>query len=149
MSGALTYKRRGYIPPDSSLHYHVICRFHYNPGSDNFGAFRTTEHVSGDFYWQVLDATIRKVIVAGEICHGFKDPRYACQRVIMTLPLPFHPLERITMHFFTDFQESIYSGFTSRVLIIDQMPMRLVNVLCQQDIHSAEIASMYFKCVIC
>jgi hypothetical protein len=58
ISGALTYEGRIYVPADASLRNKVISLFHDNPESGHFGALRTAELVSIDFYWPVLDAAI-------------------------------------------------------------------------------------------
>jgi hypothetical protein len=58
ISGAVTFEGRIYIPADASLSDKVISLFHDNPESGHFGALRTAEPVSIDFYWPVLDAAM-------------------------------------------------------------------------------------------
>jgi len=50
ISGALTYEGRIYVPADNALRSQVISLFHDNPESGHFGALRTAEPVSRDFY---------------------------------------------------------------------------------------------------
>jgi hypothetical protein len=55
IAGVLTYEGRIYIPVTDSLCGKVICLFHDNPESGHFGALKTTQLVSRDFYWPVMD----------------------------------------------------------------------------------------------
>jgi len=119
ISGALTYEGRIYVPADASLLNNVISIFHDNPESGHFGALRTAELVSRDFYWPMLDAAIRKFIACCEVCHRIKAPRHARHGVNMPLPPPLHPWEGITMDFVTDHPESTNSGFTGIAVIVD------------------------------
>ena len=59
ISGALTYEGRIYMPADNGLRREVISHFNGNPGSSHFGAVRTPELESRDFYWPSMDATIQ------------------------------------------------------------------------------------------
>jgi hypothetical protein len=59
VAGVLTYERRIYLPAVDSLRGKVISLFHDNPESGHFGALKTTELVSRDFYWPVMDSRVR------------------------------------------------------------------------------------------
>jgi len=67
VTGALTYEGRIYVP--EPLRSKVISLFHDNPESGHFGALRTAELVSRDFYWPAIDATVRKYVAGCEVCH--------------------------------------------------------------------------------
>jgi len=58
VAGALTYEGRIYVP--EALQSKVISLFHDNPESGHFGALKTAELVSRDFYWPAMDTTVRK-----------------------------------------------------------------------------------------
>jgi len=149
ISGALTYEGRIYVPADASLRNKVISLFHDNPESGHFGALRTAELISRDFYWPALDATIRKFIAGCEICHRIKAPRHARHGVNMPLPPPLHPWEGITMDFVTDLPESTDSGFTGIAVIVDRPTKMAIYLPCRKDIDSPELARMFFEHVIC
>jgi hypothetical protein len=68
-TGVLTYEGRIYVPKDDLLCNKVISVFHDNPESGHFGALKTGELLSRDFYWPVLDATVRKYIANCKLCH--------------------------------------------------------------------------------
>jgi hypothetical protein len=73
-TGVLTYEGRIYVPKDDLLRNKVISLFHDNPESGHFGALKTAELVSRDFYWPAMDATVRKYIAGCELCHRIKAP---------------------------------------------------------------------------
>ena len=56
VTGALTYEGRIYVP--EPLRSKVISLFHDNPESGHFGALRTAELESRDYYWPAMDATV-------------------------------------------------------------------------------------------
>ena len=58
ISGALTYEGRIYVPADDVLRSQVISLFHDYPECGHFGALRTADLVSRDFYWPAMDATV-------------------------------------------------------------------------------------------
>ena len=126
ISVVLTYEGRIYVPVDASLRNKVIRLFHDNPECGHFGALRTAELVSRDFYWPVLDAAIRKFIAGCEVCHRIKALRNARHGVNMPLPPPLHPWEGITMDFVTDLPESINSGFTGIAVIVDRLTKMVI-----------------------
>jgi len=147
--GALIYEGRRYIPADALLRNKVICLFHDNPESDHFGALRTAELVSRDFYWHPIDATIRKFIAGCEVCHRIKAPCHACHGVNMPLLLPSIPWQEITMDFVMDLPESTASGYTGIAVIVNRLTKMEIYLPFQKDIDSPELARMIFKHVIC
>ena len=149
ISGALTYEGSIYVPADASLRNKVISLFHDNPQSGHFGALRTAELISRDFYWPVLDAAIRKFIAGCEICHRIKALRHAHHGVNMPLPPPLHPWQGITMDFVTDLPESTNSGFTGIAVIVDRLTNMVIYLPCREDIDSPELSRMFFEHVIC
>jgi len=60
IAGALTFERTIYVP--ETLRNQVISLFHDNPESGHFGAHRTAELVSRDFYRLGLNTTVRKYV---------------------------------------------------------------------------------------
>jgi len=69
VAGVLTYKGRLYVPAVDSLRGKVMSLFHDNPESGHFGALITTELVSRDFYWPVMDSRVHKYVSGSEVCH--------------------------------------------------------------------------------
>jgi len=67
VSGALTYEGRIYIP--EPLRSTVVSLFPDNSESGHFGALRTAEFVSRDFYWPAMDTTVRKYVAGCDVCH--------------------------------------------------------------------------------
>jgi hypothetical protein len=56
VSGNLTDEVRIYVPVP--FYSKVISLVHDNPESGHFGALRTAELISSDFYWPDMDATV-------------------------------------------------------------------------------------------
>jgi len=149
ISGALTYEARIYVPEDDSLHGKVISLFHHNPESGHFGALKTAELASRDFYWPTLDATVRKYIAGCELCHRIKAPRHARHRVNMPFVPPSWPWEGRTMDFVTDSPESTASEYTGILVIVDRLTKMVIYLPCRQDIDSPELARLFFEHVLC
>jgi len=85
VAGVLTYKGRIYCPAVNSLCGKVISLFHDNPESGHFRALKTTQLVSRDFYWQVMDSHVRMYVSGCEVCHRIKAPRHARHGINMPL----------------------------------------------------------------
>jgi len=62
VAGVFTNEGRIYVPTTDSLRGTVISLFHDNPKSGHFGALKTTELVSRDFYWPAMDSRVRKYV---------------------------------------------------------------------------------------
>ena len=147
VSGALTYTGRIYIP--EPLRSKVISLFHDNPESGNFGALRTTELVSRDFYWPAMDATVRKYVARCEVCHRIKAPRHVRHGTNMPLPPPHRPWEGVTMDFVTDLPDSTASEYTGILVIVDQLTKMAIYLPCWKDMDSPQLARMFFEHAIC
>jgi len=149
ISGALTYEGRTYVPADDALLTKVISLFHDNPESGHFGALKTTELVSRDFYWPVMDTRVRKYVSGCEVCHRIKAPRHARHGINMLLEIPSRPWEGVTMDFVTDLPESTASGYTGILVIVDRLTKMAIYLPCRKDIDSPELARLFFEHVIC
>jgi hypothetical protein len=132
ISGALTYEGRIYVP--EPLRSKVISLVHDNPKSGHFGALRTAELVSRDFYWPAIDATVRKYVAGCEVCHCIKAPRHARHGTNMPLPPPHPPWAGVTRDFVTDLLESTASAYTGIVVIVDRLSKMAIYLPCRKDI---------------
>jgi len=119
--GVLTYEGRIYFSATDSLRGKVMSPFHDNPESGHFGALKTTELVSRDFYWPVMDSRVRKYVSGCEVCHQIKAPRHPRQGISMPLEKPTRPGEGVTMDFITHLPESMASGYTGILVIVDRL----------------------------
>src|SRR5689334_5865240 len=59
IDGALAYEGRMYVPKDEELRSRIISFFHDPPESGHFGALRTAELASREFYWPYMESSIR------------------------------------------------------------------------------------------
>ena len=147
IDGALTNERRIYLPV--ALRSRVTSLFHDNPESGHFGALKTAELVSRDIHWPGMDSEIRKYVAGCELCHRIKALRHAQYGLNMTLPPPSLPWEGITTDIITDSPESIASGYTKILVIIDRLTEVATSLPCRNNIDSPELAPMFFEHVIC
>jgi len=147
--GALTYGRRIYVPAVDSLRGKVISLFHDNPESGHFGALKTTELVSRDFYRPAMDSHVRRYVSGCEVCHRIKAPRHARHGINLPLEAPSRPWEGVTMDFITDLPESTRSGYTGILVIVDRLTKMAIYLPCRKDIDSPELARLFFEHVIC
>lgn len=85
---ALTDEGRIYVPADDTLRSQVISLFHDNPESGHFGALKTGELVSREFYWPAIDVTVQKYVPGCELCHLMKTPCHARHGLNMPLKPP-------------------------------------------------------------
>lgn len=67
--GALTCEGRINVPVVDSFRGNVISQFHDNPESDHFGALKTTELASRDFYWAAMDSHIGRYDSGCKLCN--------------------------------------------------------------------------------
>ena len=117
VAGALTYEGRIYVP--EALQSKVISLFRNKPESGHFGAPKTAELVSRDFYWPAMDTTVRKYIAGCELFHLIKAPRHARHGLNMPLQQPSQLWEGVTMDFGTDLPELTTSGHTEILVVVD------------------------------
>jgi hypothetical protein len=134
IAGVLTYEGRIYVPAIDSLWGKLISLFHDIPESGQFGALKTTELVSTDLYWPVMDKRVRKHVSGCEVCHRIKAPRHARHGINMPLEIPSRPWEGITMDFITDLEESTASGYSGILIIVDRLTKMVIYLPCRQDI---------------
>jgi hypothetical protein len=149
INGALTYEGRIYVPNHELLRSRVISLCHDNPESGHFGILKTTELVSRNFYWPVMDITVKKYVTACEVCHRVKAPRHARHGTNMPIDPPYRPWEGLTMDFVTDLPESTASGYTGILVVVDRLTKYAIYLPCRKDVDSPELARMFFEHVIC
>jgi hypothetical protein len=149
IAGVLTYEGRKSVPVVASLHGKVISQFHNNPESGHFGALKTTEPVSMDFYWPVMDSHVRKYVSCCKVCHQINAPRHARPGINMAWEVPSQPWEGVTMEFVTDLPESTASGYTGILVIVDRLIKMAIYSPCRKDIGLPELARLFFEHVIC
>jgi hypothetical protein len=147
--GGIELGGRGYVPAVDSLPANVISLFHDNPESSRYGALKTTELVSGDFSWPAMDSRVRKYVSGCQVCHQINAPRHARHRINMSLQAPSRPWEGVTMDLITDLPESMTSGYTGILGIVDRLTKMAIYVPCRKDIDSPELARLLFEHVMC
>jgi len=127
----------------------VISLFHDNPEFGLFRALRTAELESIDFYCLGLDTTVRKYVAGSEVCQWIKAERHTRSGANMPLPASFHPGDGLTMDFVTDLPQSIKSGYTGILVIVDRLTKMAIYLPRWNNIDSPELARMFFEHVIC
>jgi hypothetical protein len=145
----LTYEGRIYVPEDDSLRGKVTSLFHDNPESGHFGALKTVELASRDFYWEALDATVQKCIAECELCHRIKAPCHARHGVNLPLVSPSWPREGLKMDFVTDLPDSTFSEYPGILVLVDQLAKMASYLPCRKDIDSPELRRIVFEYVLC
>jgi len=145
----MTVEGRIYVPAIDSLCGTMISLFHDIPESGHFGGFKTTELVSRDFYWPVLDSSEGKCVSGCEVWHRIKAPRHASHGMNMPLERPSRTWECITMDFVTDLPETTAPGYTAILVIVNWLMMMAINLPWWKDIDLPELAWFFFEHVIC
>jgi hypothetical protein len=103
--GVLAYKGRIYIPASDSVGGKVICQFHDFPESGHCEALKTTELVSRDIHWPVMDSRVCKYVSSCKVYHRIEAPQLARHAIDMSLETPSQPWDGITMDFVSDLRE--------------------------------------------
>jgi len=67
----------------------------------------------------------------------------------MPLKIPSWPWEGVTMNFVTDLPESMASGYTGILIIVDGQTKMAIYLPCRKDIDSPELARLFCLNVIC
>jgi len=67
----------------------------------------------------------------------------------MPLETPSRPWEGVTMDFVTDLPDSMASGYTGILVIVDQLTKMAIDLVCWKDINLPELARLFFEHVIC
>jgi hypothetical protein len=111
-AGALTFEGRVSVPDSDELCSKVIALHHDNPESGHFGALKTAELISRNFYWPALQTSVRQYVTGCEVCHRVKAARHAKYGVNMPIEPPSQPWEGVTMDFVSDLPESTASAYT-------------------------------------
>ena len=148
-TGVLTYEGRIYVPKDDLLRNKVISLFHHNRESSHFGALKTAELVSRDFYRPGMDSTVRKYIPGCELWHPIMARRHAHHGTNIPLPPPSQPWEGVTMDIVTDHPESTPSRYTGIMVIVDRLTQMVIYLPFRKDIDSPELARLFFEHLIC
>jgi hypothetical protein len=146
-AGALTYEGRVYVP--EGLRSKVTALHHDNPESGHFGALKTAELVSQNFYWPALPTSVRQYVAGCEVCHRIKAARHPRHGVNMPIEPPNQPWEGVTMDFVTDLPESTESAYTGILVVVDRLTKMAIYLPCRKDVDSPELARMFFEEVIC
>jgi hypothetical protein len=145
--GALTYERSVYVP--EGLRSKVTALHHDSPESGHFGALKTAELVSWNFYWPALPTSVRQYVAGCEVCHRIKAARHPRHGVNMPIEPSSQPWEGVTMDFVTDLPESTESAYTGILVVVDQLTKMAIYLPCRKDVDSPELARMFFGEVIC
>jgi hypothetical protein len=146
-AGALTYEGRVYVP--EGLRSKVTALHHDNPESGHFGALKTAELVSRNFYWPALPTSVRQYVAGCEVCHRIKAARHPRHGVNMPIEPPNQPWEGVTMDFVTDLPESTESAYTGILVVVDRLTKMAIYLPCRKDVDSPELARTFFEEVIC
>ena len=145
----LAWEGRIYVPDVDSLRTRVISRYHDNPESGHFGALRTLELLSREFFWPNMELTVRKYVKGCEVCHRVKAPRHAKYGPNLSILIPDRPWQGLTMDFVTDLPKSTACDYMSIAVIIDRLTKYAIYLPCRKDLDSPELAKMFFEHVMC
>jgi hypothetical protein len=148
-AGALTFEGRVYVPDSDELRSKVIALHHDNPGSGHFGALKTGELVSRNFYWPALQTSVRQYVAGCEVCQRVKAARHTRYGVNMPIEPPSQLWEGVTMDLVADLPESTASAYTGILVIVDRLTKMAIYLPCRKDVDSPEQARMFFEEVIC
>jgi hypothetical protein len=102
--GLLYYKHRLVIP--QAMRETVLEAEHDSKVAGHWGAGKTVEIVSKNFYWPGMETQVRQYVHEGDSCQRNKASRHRRNGLLHSLELPSSPWSSISMDFITDLPES-------------------------------------------
>jgi hypothetical protein len=141
-AGALTFEGSVYVP--EGLRSKVEVLHHDNPESGHFGALKTAELVSRNFYWPALQTSVHQYVAGCELSDRMKAARHANHGINMPIEPPNQPWEGVTMDFVTDLPESTASAYAVILVIVDRLTKMAIYLPSRKDVDSPELARLFF-----
>ena len=121
LNGQCLYLKEGQrlcIPKDKTLCTTILYEAHDNEISGHFGADKTYENVSKDFYWPKMNKEIQCYVSTCNTCQRNKATNQKPAGLLQTLETPSKCWEQVTMDFITHLPIT-KNGNNSIVVFID------------------------------
>src|SRR5947209_2006041 len=134
------------IPKDKTLRTTILNEAHDNEIAGHFGADKTYENVSKDFYWPKMNKEIQRYISTCDACQRNKVTNQKPVGLLQTLKTPSRRWEQVTMDFITHLPVT-KNGNDSIVVLVDRLSKRAHFRAIHCTAMTPEIAKLFFKMI--
>jgi transposase InsO family protein len=136
--GVLYYKHRLVVP--QSMRETVLKAEHDSKVAGHWGAGKTVEIVSRNFYWPGMEAQVRQYVHECDSCQRNKPSRHRRNGLLHPLELPSLPWSSISMDFITDLPES--EGCQTIWVVVDRFT-RMAHFVGLKEKTAAAVARQF------
>ena len=142
----LTYKRRIYIPDNTTLKLRVALECHDSKVAGHFGRDKTYELIKRNYYWPDIEAWIRNYVKTCDSCQRSKAPRHAKYGSLQPLEIPYAPFTHISMDFIIELPEVKIGAtkYTKIWVIVDRFS-KLAHFIPLPNSTAAELAKQFLR----
>jgi len=141
VDGLLRLNDRIYVPDVPDLRLRVLRNKHDHPLAGHFGQNKTLELIRQEYAWPNLRSFVKDYVSTCATCKCSKTPRHKPYGLLKQLPIPTRPWNSISMDFIEHLPSS--SGFTSILVIIEQLTKQGIFIPTYDTITSAQLAELF------
>jgi len=144
---ALYYKRRLYVPRNSSARAQILKTHHDDPHAGHFGQERTLELIQRKYYWPQMTKDVKEYVTSCTTCQRIKPTRHKPYGLLQPLEPPTGILEDVTMDFITDLPPSLLDerAYDSILVIVDKYTKLVRYIPVRKTITSEELADVVIR----
>lgn len=137
--GVLFYHGRLYVPEACRLTILTAC--HDSPLAGHWGAKKTQDFISRDFWWPHLQQTVSDYVGTCQVCQRTKAARDKPSGLLHPLPVPSARWASVTMDFMVSLPDC--KGYNSIMVVVDRFTKMAHFVPCTNTITGEETAVLY------
>jgi len=141
VDGLLRLNDQIYVPDVLDLRLRVLWNKHDHLLAGHFGQNKTLELIRREYAWPNLRSFIKDYVSTCAMCKRLKKPRHKPYGLLKQLLILTHPWDSISMDFIEHLPPS--SGFTSILVIIEQLTKQGKFIPTYDTITSAQLAELF------
>jgi hypothetical protein len=139
----LTYCSLIYIPDNGELKCKILESRHDSLTAGHNGIEKTTELVTGEFYWQSLKQYVQHYISGCDLCQRTKPKTEILCVPLQPLGVPMGPWQSITYDLITGLPEN--NGYNSIFVVVDHFTKMAHFMECRDSINAPGISKLFIK----
>ena len=145
--GVLWYEHRLWVP--QPIREKVITLHHDDKTAGHYGADKTIEVLTRNYYWPKMRETVRDYISQCDVCNKVKPSRHKPYGLLQPLPAPTGPWKSISMDFITKLPKSKepFTGLTydSILVICDRMTKYSYFMPYRESSTAEDLSYVYLR----
>ena len=147
----LRYKGRIYVPEEPAIRQEVLFQNHDTHMAGHFGARRTLELISRQYYWPTLSHDVQEYVRTCAVCQRSKAPRHSQYGKLSPLPIPENIFEEVSLDFITGLPPSKNDSdcaFDAILVIVDRFSKMALYIPALKTWNAKEFAKAYFDHIV-